>query len=72
MPMRAELPIASARMSNDPSVAERLWSWIVATVKNPEFLMVAVFCAVGLWLTFYFMHHFPDYGAMTEPFQVLP
>jgi len=72
MPMRAELPIAAARMNNTPSVLDSVWSWFAATVKSPEFLMVALFCAVGLWLTFYFIHYFPDYGAMAETLEVFP
>jgi hypothetical protein len=72
MPMRAELPIAATRMSYPPSALDRVGSWIIATIKCPEFLMVALFCAVGLWLTFYFMHYFPDFGAMTESLEVFP
>jgi hypothetical protein len=72
MPMRAELPIAVTRTRNDPSALDRAWSWIIATIKNPEFLAVTLFCAVGLWLTFYFMHYFPDYGAMSASLQAFP
>ena len=72
MPMRAELPIRAARASNDPPVMDKAWSWIVATVQSPEFLMVALFCAIGLWLTFYFIHYFPDYGAVAESLEAFP
>jgi hypothetical protein len=43
-----------------------LWEWIVATMENNEFLTVALFCSIGLCLTLYFMHFFPDFGAMAE------
>lgn len=72
MPMRAELPIAAARISNPPSPLGRVGSWISATFESAEFLMVALFCAVGLWLTFCFIHYFPDFGTMAASLQVFP
>jgi hypothetical protein len=60
--MRAELPIAGTRMRNHASAADKTWSWIVEPIQNPEFVMVALFCTVGLWLTFYIMHLVPDFG----------
>lgn len=72
MPMRAELPVAAARIINRPSPFDRVGSWIIATIRCPEFLMVTLFCAVGLWLTFYFLHYFPDFGAVTESLEAFP
>lgn len=72
MPMRAELPVAAPRISKPPSALDKVGSWIIATIKSPEFLMVAFFCAVGLWLTFYFIHYFPEFGAMAEGLEVFP
>lgn len=62
MPMRSELSVCAAGPRKETSASREVWEWTVATLKNPEFQMVAVFCAVGLWLTFYFMARFPDFG----------
>jgi hypothetical protein len=72
MPMRTELPVRTARMNNPPSALDRVASWIGATLNSPEFLMVALFCATGLWLTAYFIHYFPDFGAMAESIESFP
>jgi hypothetical protein len=72
MPMRGELQISTARPSSRKTWAEGVWERIVAIIENPEFLIVALFCAVGLWLTFYFVHFFPDYGAMVESLECMP
>jgi hypothetical protein len=72
MPMRYELQISAAPLSDRPSAMWAIWSWIVATIKSPEFLMVVLFCAVGLWLTFYFIHYFPNYGEMVESLGQIP
>jgi hypothetical protein len=88
MPMRGEIQIAVVRPRDREtwsetwrktwrktwreSWADQVWAWIVATVKNPEFLMVVLFCTVGLWLTFYFIHFFPDFGEMAEALQQIP
>jgi hypothetical protein len=76
MPMRGEIQVSAARpqvsatrsREREPSV-ERAWKRLVAITENPEFLMIALFCTIGLWLTFYFIHFFPDYGAMAESLQ---
>ena len=51
MPMRTDLQISDVRLNDRQSAMGEVWSWIAATVTNPEFGMVALFCAVGLWLT---------------------
>jgi hypothetical protein len=66
MPMRGELSICPLKSRRRASATERVCAWIVATIKNPEFLMIALFCAVGLWLTFYFVHFVPEFGGMVE------
>lgn len=71
MPMRGELQVAAARLSDHRS-ADDVWAWIVATIKNPEFRMIVLFCSVGLWLTFYFIHRFPDFGEMVDPVVLFP
>jgi hypothetical protein len=72
MPMRDELQVVAARLSDQQSARDDVWAWIVATIKNPEFWMIVLFCLVGLWLTFLFIHRFPDFGEMVEPVVLFP
>ena len=84
MPMRGEIQVTAVRSRDREtwretwreawreSWANKVWAWIVATVENPEFLMVVLFCTVGLWLTFYFIHFFPDFGEMAEALGQIP
>ena len=72
MPMRSELPVRAARMSNPPSLPNAGGSRIGAMLSSPEFLAVALFCTVGLWLTAYFIHYFPDFGAMAVSLEIFP
>lgn len=62
MPMRGELLVCTADRRKGRSQVGQIWAWVAGTIKNPEFQMVALFCAAGLWLTFYFGRHFPDSG----------
>jgi hypothetical protein len=79
MPMRGEIQVSAARpqvsvarpRDPEPSV-ESAWKWIVATIENPEFLMIALFCTVGLWLTFFLINFFPDFAAISESLQQFP
>jgi hypothetical protein len=48
-----------------------IWSWIVSTFNSPEFFAIALFCMIGLWLTFFFIHYFPDVDAITDPVELL-
>lgn len=72
MPMRGELLVCAAGRRRGKSQAGQIWAWAVATSNNPEFQMVALFCAIGLWLTFYFMHHFQDFGAAVNLLEPIP
>jgi len=72
MPMRSEIQIAATRPRPRETWMDKVWQRIVATIENPEFLMIVLFCAVGLWLTFYFLHYFPDYGAMVVSLEQMP
>lgn len=72
MPMRSEIQIAAARPSYRETWSDKVWQWIAATITNPEFLAIVLFCAVGLWLTFYFMHYFPDFGATAVSLEQFP
>ena len=66
MPMRGELQISAADLSNRRHVADDEWSCSLATLTNPEFGMIALLCAVGLWLTFYGLHFLSNSGGMVE------
>jgi hypothetical protein len=63
--MRGELQISAADLSNRRPVADK-WSWSLTTLTNPEFGMIALLCAVGLWLTFYGLHFLSNSGGMVE------
>ena len=67
MPMRGELPLGAMGLRNRPSALNSVCSWIVAQTRDPEFMMIALFCTVGLWSTFQFMRFFTDFGAMETP-----
>ena len=64
MPMRSELPISKIQLSDRQSAFGDAWSWIAETVTNPELGMISLFCAVGLWLTFYFLDFSLDLAAL--------
>jgi hypothetical protein len=55
MPMRSELRVSSLDLDDRQSASDA-WPAIVTTISDPEFAMIALFCAVGLWLTFYGLH----------------
>jgi len=70
MPMRRELPVSALRMHN---LCRRsaVRAWIGAMLLDAEFLLVALFCVVGLRFTFYFMRLMPGFGeivAALDPF----
>jgi hypothetical protein len=56
MPMRDELQISDIDLSDRRTINGDAASCIIPTITSPEFGMVALFCAVGLWTTFYFLH----------------
>jgi hypothetical protein len=62
MPARGELQISMERPGYRLLPRNEIWCSIVAAIKNPEFLMIVLFCAVGLWLTFYLMNFCLDFG----------
>ena len=59
MPMRGELLASDI----DRSDRRHRLSGIVATVGNPEFGTIALFCAVGLWLTLHYLHLLQSFAA---------
>ena len=66
MPMRGELQISAADLSDRRRVADDAWICSLATLTNPEFGMIALLCAVGLWLTFYGLHFLSNSGGMAD------
>jgi hypothetical protein len=40
------------------------WSWLVTAIKNPNLVVVAVFCTIGLLASVNVMLRFPDFGAI--------
>lgn len=67
MPMRSELPVPAMRLFDRDSEAEAVWSWLVETVNDRNFIAVVCVCAIGLLATFCLIHYFPDLGAIIEP-----
>ncbi len=62
MPARSELPTSVVVLPRRVSEPDKILSSIAATLKNPEFLIVALICVFGLWLTFVLIHYFPDFA----------
>jgi len=63
MPMRGELQMRDIDPRDRRSAIDDAQPRIIATMANPEFGMIALFCAVGLWLTFYHLHFLSTFGA---------
>jgi len=40
------------------------WSWLVVVITEPNLMAVALFCAIGLLVTFNLILRFPDLGAI--------
>jgi hypothetical protein len=72
MPMQNELPAWAARTRVRSSPTDRVYAWIFVTISNPEFLMVVLLCAVGLWLTLCFVRSFPDFGEIADALRQAP
>ena len=72
MPMRGELPIATARASIRQSVAESFWSNCLAIISNRDLQCVGAFCAIGLLLTINLILMSPDFAATVVSLQMLP
>jgi hypothetical protein len=66
MPMRSELQISDLRLQRRAATLDGVCSFVLATLRNPELETVALFCAAGLLLTFYFMHLFPNLAAVMQ------
>jgi hypothetical protein len=49
--------------------AAPVWSWLVATLNDPNLITVVLFCLIGLLVTAIVMVHFPDHlGAIIEQY----
>lgn len=70
MPMREELRTLSNRPDHRPTLASRACSCFFAAIRSPEFFMILLFSAVGLWLAIFFAHFFPDFGAIAESLMI--
>jgi hypothetical protein len=72
MPMRGELPIATARACIRQSAAERFWSNCFAIISNRDLHFVVGFCLAGLLLTINVVLRFPDFGETLAALQMFP
>src|SRR5580700_531177 len=72
MPMRGELPIATARACIRQSAAESFWSSCFAIISNRDLHFVVGFCLVGFLLTINVVLRFPDFGETFAALQVFP
>ena len=41
-----------------------VWSWLVASTRDPGLIAVILFCAIGLLVTLNLILRFPDLGAI--------
>jgi hypothetical protein len=72
MPMRGELPIATARACIRQSVAESFWSNCLAIITNRDLHFVVGFCLAGFLLTINVVMRFPDFGQTFAALGVFP
>jgi hypothetical protein len=72
MPMRGELPIATAQACIRQSAAESFWSKCFAIISNRDLHFVVGFCLAGLLLTMNVVLRFPDFGQIFATLQVFP
>ena len=54
------------------NAAKTAWSQFVATIINPDLVMVVVFCAIGLLVSANVMLHFPEVGATIVQLEQFP
>jgi hypothetical protein len=47
---------------------ETSWDRFTAAIKNPQFLVIVAFCALGLLITLIFTLRFPEWGAVIEQY----
>ncbi len=71
MPMRGELSIPAARLRNQRRGATETEK-IIAVLTQPELLMIAGVCALGLSMTLFMIYLFPTLGEIMQAFTVYP
>ena len=62
MPMRGELPTATAQTYTRETAAETFRSWALALVSNGDLQAVVAFALIGLLLIVNVVLRFPDFG----------
>jgi hypothetical protein len=72
MPMRDELPVATARACIHQSAAESVWSKCFAIISNRDLHFVVGFCLAGLLLTMNVVLRFPDFGQTFAALEIFP
>jgi hypothetical protein len=72
MPMRSELPICASLPRLRASGWKAACAWIVAMINCPEFLMMALFSTVGLWLIYGLQVFLPDFGELVVSLNQFP
>ncbi len=72
MPMRGELPTATARTCDRAPVVETFWSSALAFVADRNLQAVACFALIGLLLTINVVLRFPDFGQAFAELAVFP
>jgi|HubBroStandDraft_2_1064218.scaffolds.fasta_scaffold1176707_1 hypothetical protein len=72
MPMRGELPIATARVYVHQSAAEKIWSNCFAIISNRDLHFVVGFCLAGFLLTINVVMRFPDFGQTLAALGMFP
>jgi hypothetical protein len=73
MPMRGELPPISTRdYAHRPSALENAWSRLAEVLGNSDLQAVAIFCTIGLLLTFNAIVRFPEFGLRVAELAVFP
>lgn len=66
MPMRKDIRTSSDRADHRPTIANKARACFFAAIRSPEFFLIVLFSAVGLWLAVLFTHFLPDFGAIAE------
>ena len=71
MPMRGELPIATAKACNR-STLERISAKCFAIISSRDLHFIVGFCFAGFLLTVNVVMRFPDFGQAFAALQVFP
>jgi len=72
MPLRSELPTATAQTCTRETAAETFRSPALAFVANRDFQAVVAYAVIGLLLTVNVVLRFPDFGQAFASLAVFP